>query len=64
MGHAEDLIEGNGIDFNKKNAINGSNENDVKQGNESERNAIRKENIVRKNLQMEERKYDYYPLNK
>lgn len=32
---------------------------DVESGNQSEKIAIRKENIVRKSLQIEERNYDY-----
>lgn len=33
---------------------------DVELGNQSEKNAIRKENIVRKAIQIEKREYNYY----
>lgn len=61
LGHAEDLNRGKGVRFNRTKAATGNNKEDVKLGNKSEENAIRKENIVRKYLNVNERKYDYYP---
>lgn len=53
---------GKGVRFNRTKATTGSNKEDIKLGNKSEENAIRKENIVRKYLNINEREYDYYPL--
>ena len=60
LGHAEDLVEGKGINYNSEKANDGSSRKDVELGNQSEKNAMRKENIVQKAIQIEKREYNYY----
>lgn len=64
MGHAETYAKGEGVNYNQKSAIEGTNQKDVDAGNKSEANAIRKENIMRKINGEELREYDYYPIYK
>lgn len=61
LGHAEDLVNGKALEYDREAARNGTDPQDVIKGNQNEKNAIDKENAVRKVLKLETRSYDYYP---
>lgn len=62
LGHAENYMRGNAVEYNATNARNGISP-DVENGNQDELNSIQKENIVRQKLNIEERLYEYYKNN-
>lgn len=62
FGYAENYLKGESTKYNKKDAAKGITP-DVEKGNKDEYNSIRKENIVRKKLNINERDYEYYKKN-
>ena len=59
LGHAESYLRGEGVNYNSNNALKRITP-DVEAGNKNEKNAIEKENIVRKKFNIQIRDYDYY----
>lgn len=62
FGHAENFMKGKAVKYDHKNAKKGKSL-DAEKGNQDEYNSIKKENIVRKKLSIEERSYEYYKRN-